>query len=53
MLSLHVWDTRLVNFLEDSMDIGRGEAKIVKTAGTVLQVLLMVSCVAYLYVFLS
>ena len=26
-------DTRLVNFLEDSMDIGRGEAKIVKTAG--------------------
>ncbi|MDU8009113.1 MAG: carbonic anhydrase [Veillonella sp.] len=26
-------DTRLVNFLEDSMDIDRGEAKIVKTAG--------------------
>ena len=26
-------DTRLVKFLEDSMDIGRGEAKIVKTAG--------------------
>ena len=26
-------DTRLVNYLEDAMDIGRGEAKIVKTAG--------------------
>ena len=31
--SLTCMDTRLVNFLEDSMDIGRGEAKIVKTAG--------------------
>ena len=28
-------DTRLVNFLEDAMDIGRGEAKIVKQRVTV------------------
>lgn len=26
-------DTRLVNFLEDAMNIGRGEAKVVKVAG--------------------
>lgn len=26
-------DTRLVNFLEDAMDIGRGSAKVLKTAG--------------------
>ena len=36
-------DTRLVNFLEDSMDIGRGEAKIVKTAGNCITCLLYTS----------
>ena len=46
-------DTRLVNFLEDSMDIGRGEARLLRLQVTVLQGLLMVLFVVCWFAFMS
>lgn len=46
-------DTRLVNFLEDSMDIGRGRLRLLRQQVTVLQGLLMVLFVVCWFAFMS
>ena len=46
-------DTRLVNFLEDSMDIGRVRLRLLRLQVTVLQGLLMVLFVVCWFAFMS